>query len=114
VTSTFPAPDSLRRATPDTVVCRCEDVTLGEVEEAARLGADSVTALKAWCRAGQGPCQSRTCGTLLAAAIARIRGTPLADAGRPSVRPPIRPVLLERVAAAAPAPPGAPGGASPR
>lgn len=105
VTGAFPAPDPLRWAAPETIVCRCEDVTLGEVEDAARSGADSVTALKAWCRAGQGPCQSRTCGTLLAAAVARARGTPLAEAGRASVRPPIRPVPVGRVAEA--------GGATP-
>ncbi len=98
VTSSFPAPDGLRWAARDTVICRCEEVTLGEVEDAARAGADSVTALKAWCRVGHGPCQGRTCGTLVAAALARARGIPLRDAGALSVRPPIRPVTVGAIA----------------
>lgn len=102
VTATFPSPDPVRWAHVDTILCRCEDVTYGEVEDAARAAADSVTSLKAWCRAGQGPCQSRTCGTLLAATIARARHTPESAAGFTSARPPIRPVPLGVVAASVP------------
>jgi len=99
VTTTFPPPDPVRWAHADTILCRCEDVTYGEVEDAALRAADSVTSLKAWCRAGQGPCQSRTCGTLLAATIARARRVPEGEVGHASARPPIRPVSLGTVAA---------------
>lgn len=48
---------------PDTVVCRCEEVSRGEVEEA--IGARDVggaRSLKLVCRAGLGLCQGRVCG----------------------------------------------------
>jgi NADPH-dependent 2,4-dienoyl-CoA reductase/sulfur reductase-like enzyme len=47
-------------AGPDTVVCRCEDVRLGELrpEWSARQA-------KLYTRAGMGPCQGRVCGAAL-------------------------------------------------
>jgi hypothetical protein len=47
-------------ATPDTIVCRCEDVTLGALapEWPARQA-------KLYTRAGMGPCQGRVCGAAM-------------------------------------------------
>ncbi|MEN3751697.1 (2Fe-2S)-binding protein [Mangrovibacter sp. SLW1] len=42
---------------PQTVVCRCEDVTRAEIEQACEAGAHDVNQLKAWTRCGMGPCQ---------------------------------------------------------
>jgi NADPH-dependent 2,4-dienoyl-CoA reductase/sulfur reductase-like enzyme len=51
----------------DTIVCRCEETTYGELKSAA---ADPVTpgphALKLGTRAGLGPCQGRMCGPAVA------------------------------------------------
>ena len=46
----------------DTVVCRCEDVTRREIEEAVAQGAREVNQLKHFTRCGMGPCQGRVCG----------------------------------------------------
>ena len=51
---------------PDTVVCRCEDVTRGEIESALNDGACDVNQLKSWTRCGMGPCQGRMCGDSVA------------------------------------------------
>jgi NADPH-dependent 2,4-dienoyl-CoA reductase/sulfur reductase-like enzyme len=68
-------------AGPDTIVCRCEDVTLG-----ALSGYDGWRAAKLQTRCGMGPCQGRVCGP----AVEFLLGwTP------DSVRPPIFPVRVE-------------------
>src|SRR5262249_54835535 len=53
-----------------TVLCRCEEVTLGETLHAVREGALHVDEVKAWTRVGMGRCQGRMCGPALAHLIA--------------------------------------------
>lgn len=82
---------------PDTVVCRCEDVTRAEIDAAAFDGARDLNQLKAWTRCGMGPCQGRSCGDVAGALLARHAG------GREAVgcftgRAPLRPVSLADVA----------------
>ncbi|OIJ99950.1 FAD/NAD(P)-binding oxidoreductase [Streptomyces sp. MUSC 14] len=68
----------------DTVVCRCEEVTAGEVRTAARtLGATDLRSAKLLTRAGMGWCQGRMC----APAVAGLTGCPLAAGRRPFARP---------------------------
>lgn len=48
---------------PGTTVCRCEEVTAGEIIEAREnLGARDARTLKSFTRAGMGWCQGRVCG----------------------------------------------------
>ena len=79
---TFALRDELKNlATPETIVCRCEDVTLD------RLRAhDSWRAAKLQTRCGMGPCQGRICGASLEF---------LLDWQTESVRPPVFPVRVE-------------------
>ncbi|MGQ9595626.1 MAG: (2Fe-2S)-binding protein, partial [Anaerolineae bacterium] len=42
------------------IICRCEEVTKGEILEAIRDGCDSVIWIKRKTRAGMGLCQGRT------------------------------------------------------
>jgi NADPH-dependent 2,4-dienoyl-CoA reductase/sulfur reductase-like enzyme len=74
-------------ATPETIVCRCEDVTVGQIE--AHGGWRSA---KLQTRCGMGTCQGRTCG---AAAQFLFGWT------NSSVRPPILPVRVGTLADAA-------------
>src|SRR5699024_4085175 len=48
-------------AEADTVVCRCEDVTYGQLE-----GYHTGREMKLVSRCGMGPCQGRICGTAIA------------------------------------------------
>lgn len=49
--------------TPETVVCRCEEVTYGSLCGAhTELGADDARSLKSFARPGMGWCQGRVCG----------------------------------------------------
>jgi NADPH-dependent 2,4-dienoyl-CoA reductase/sulfur reductase-like enzyme len=93
-----PPPGLSAVTTDDTLICRCEEVTAGEVRAAIRQGAVTLDALKTRTRVGQGPCQGRTCGPILARMIAQEAGQRVADAGLFSVRPPVKPVPVAALA----------------
>ena len=76
----------------DPIVCRCEEVTLSQVERAIDEGYDTLEELKRHLRMGMGPCQGRTCLPLLARILARETGRPLEEVmGEVSIRPPLAP-----------------------
>ena len=75
----------------DVAVCRCEDVTRGDIEAALDEGARQIGQLKAWTRCGMGPCQGRFCGPAVEA-LAGLRGIASADFGPMVARAPLRPV----------------------
>jgi len=54
----------------DTVVCRCEEVTVARLRAAIDLGADDVRSVKLLARPGMGWCQGRICGQAVAALTA--------------------------------------------
>ncbi|MGE5617713.1 MAG: NAD(P)/FAD-dependent oxidoreductase [Sphingomonadaceae bacterium] len=89
-----PRPGIYQLAEPDTPLCRCEEVTVGEVRAAIRRGADSLRALKMWTRVGMGPCQGRICANLIAHLLAQETGRPLKELLQTTPRPPIKPVPL--------------------
>jgi NADPH-dependent 2,4-dienoyl-CoA reductase/sulfur reductase-like enzyme len=82
---------------PDTIVCRCEDVTRAEIDAAAREGARDINQLKAWTRCGMGPCQGRTCGDVAGSLLAQHVGA-RQDVGYFTGRAPLRPISLAEVA----------------
>lgn len=82
---------------PEAVVCRCEDVTRAEIDDAAREGARDLNQLKAWTRCGMGPCQGRTCGDVAGALLALHAGSREA-VGCFTGRAPLRPVSLSELA----------------
>ncbi len=81
-----------------TIVCRCEEITAGQIRQVARLGATGPNQAKAYLRAGMGPCQGRMCGTTVAAVIARERGIPTAQAGTLRSRAPFKPLTVGELA----------------
>ncbi|MFI6781646.1 NAD(P)/FAD-dependent oxidoreductase [Micromonospora sp. NPDC050276] len=86
-----------------TTVCRCEDVTAGDLRSAVRLtGSRGVRSLKLTTRAGLGICQGRTCGQAVEEILASATGPAgLLDAGRTANRPLAVPLRLGELAAAA-------------
>lgn len=76
---------------PETVVCRCEDVTRAEIDDALATGAVDLNQLKSWTRAGMGPCQGRMCGETVGALAAATLGDRV-KAGAWTGRAPLRPV----------------------
>ncbi len=94
-----PLPGLYELATPQTIVCRCEDVTAQRVRAAAALHGSSLRAIKMGCRAGMGPCQARICGPSLQA-IANSR--PDQEMDRPIVQVPLKVVRSGTIVAAPP------------
>jgi thioredoxin reductase/bacterioferritin-associated ferredoxin len=81
-----------------TLVCRCEEITAGQIREAVALGALSPSQVKAQTRAGMGPCQGRMCGLTVAEIIAASRQVMLPEVGHTRVRPPLKPITLGQLA----------------
>ncbi|WP_329003987.1 2Fe-2S iron-sulfur cluster-binding protein [Kribbella sp. NBC_00709] len=81
----------------DTLVCRCEEVTRGELEAVAEeRGLDDGRAMKLSSRAGLGMCQGRVCSRTVAALLAAPGDVP-----KPSMKRPIAvPVRLRDLAQA--------------
>lgn len=74
-------------ATPDTTVCRCENVKAGEIEDVLKDGHRSLNAIKRNIRAGMGWCGGRTCLPSVAA-LAELHGAaPEMMTPRPMARP---------------------------
>jgi len=84
-------------ADASTVVCRCEEVTLAELEDAVETSAD-VSVVKGLTRAGMGLCQGRNCQRHIAALVARRHGLPLASVAPATPRLPVRPVPIGAIA----------------
>ncbi|MFM7463679.1 MAG: (2Fe-2S)-binding protein, partial [Actinomycetota bacterium] len=72
------------------IVCRCEEVTAGEIRESAhQLGADSARTAKLFTRAGMGLCQGRICQRNVKEIIDFVRSDvkSASDPNRETVRP---------------------------
>ncbi len=85
-----------------TVVCRCEEVTTGEIRHAiADLGASDPRAVKMYARPGMGLCQGKVCGYAVSAmaSAAGDREPTVADLRGIAGRPIAQPVTLGDVAA---------------
>jgi NADPH-dependent 2,4-dienoyl-CoA reductase/sulfur reductase-like enzyme len=76
------------------VVCRCEEVTAGQIRRYVELGCLGPNQTKAFGRCGMGPCQGRFCGLTVTEIIAAARGTAPGEVGYYRIRPPIKPVML--------------------
>lgn len=95
-----PAPQFLAPRQDETIICRCEEVTAGQVRDTAiRLGVTGPNQMKAFLRCGMGPCQGRLCGPTVVELIAEANGTTPAEVGYYRLRPPVKPVTLAGFAA---------------
>jgi len=93
------APRPQLYAPPDeTLVCRCEEVTAGELRARAIEGRPGPNQLKAFTRAGMGPCQGRQCGYSMAHIVAAAQGRSVEEVGFYRIRPPLKPVTLGELA----------------
>ncbi len=78
----------------NTIICRCEGVTLGEIRELIRSGYTTLDEIKRISRAGMGPCQGRTCRQLIMQEITKATGQNMEDMTMTTFRPPTKPIKL--------------------
>jgi NAD(P)H-nitrite reductase large subunit len=84
-------------ARDDTILCRCEEVTLGEVKAAVAAGARTIGEVKMITRSGMGNCQGKMCERSVAGAIVQELVRELVSperVGMYSIRPPLHPLPI--------------------
>ena len=81
-----------------TLVCRCEELTAGQIRKAIAQGARHPAQIKGQTRAGMGPCQGRMCAATIAELIADSCSLDIATLGIQRVRTPLQPMTIEQLA----------------
>lgn len=94
----YPPARAFAEIADDVVICRCEEATAGDIRQAAKLGAQGPNQLKAFSRAGMGPCQGRMCAMTAADILAEAQGRDVADIGLIRTRMPISPITVGEMA----------------
>jgi NADPH-dependent 2,4-dienoyl-CoA reductase/sulfur reductase-like enzyme len=96
----YTAPElSYRLADSDTIVCRCESVTAGDLQRDLATTVQSAGALKRVTRAGMGKCQGRYCGPVLIALASEHSGQPIDPYSGFLSQVPFKPTSIATIAA---------------
>lgn len=82
----------------DIIICRCEDVTLQQIEDLLDQGYSTFEDLKRLLRVGMGPCQANTCGHLIQREISKYFNKKMEEVPIHKVRPMTTGVLLKMIA----------------
>ena len=77
-----------------TVICRCEEITLKEIKETVERFQCSAREVKLRTRAGMGPCGGRTCRCMIDRIVEQLGDRPISNEVSLSYRPPVRPVTF--------------------
>ena len=85
-------------AHPDTIVCRCEEVSLAAIEAGLDDEIATAGALKRTTRAGMGRCQGRYCGSIAVELVARRRNSAVDEFSYFAPRVPFRPLPVSAIA----------------
>lgn len=85
-------------ATPDTIVCRCEEVRLAHLDRALSGGAGTLGAVKRETRLGMGRCQGRACVPVAVERLAGVTGRAPEPGDGFAPRAPARPVTVGALA----------------
>lgn len=88
----------LARIPDEVIICRCEEVTAGEIRNVIAEGITSINEIKALTRVGMGPCQGRMCMPIIAEMVSIETKRPVEEVGFFAPRPPIKPIPLVGVA----------------
>ncbi len=82
----------------ETIVCRCEAVTVREIRKVAALGCMGPNQGKAFTRCGMGPCMGRQCGNTVSQLFADYLASEVDEIGHYRIRPPVRPLTVGHLA----------------
>ncbi len=88
----IPAPDD------DVIVCRCEEITKGEIRRAVHDGMFTLTEIRRYLRTGMGLCQGQTCTKLVKGIVARELNVRPAELREATGRAPMRPIEMNILA----------------
>ena len=82
------------RPDDDLIVCRCEEITKGEIRKAVHEGMFTMTEVRRFLRPGMGLCQGKTCGRIVKGVIAAELGQRPAELDDCTARGPARTVTV--------------------
>lgn len=85
----------VKAADDDIIICRCEEITKGEIRKAVHDGMYTIAELRRYLRNGMGLCQGQTCGRLVKGIVARELGVSPAEIEPATSRSPMRPVEMK-------------------
>jgi NADPH-dependent 2,4-dienoyl-CoA reductase/sulfur reductase-like enzyme len=89
----FPFPAQWAAQAPDNLIlCRCEEISVGDVRAVVDEGHWEINRVKAHCRVGMGRCQGRMCGLAAAEIVAERSGRGIENVGRLRGQAPIKPL----------------------
>ena len=97
-----PPPADWATSAPDElIVCRCEEITAGDLRACVRdTGLQDINRLKALTRIGMGRCQGRMCAPAASRLLAIAAGCTLAEVGRLRGQAPVKPLPIRLLAEA--------------
>jgi NAD(P)H-nitrite reductase large subunit len=78
----------------DMIVCRCEEITKGEIRRAIHDGMFNIHEIRRFLRCGMGLCQGQTCARLVKTIVARELGISPAELEDATGRAPMRPIEM--------------------
>lgn len=78
----------------DMIICRCEEITKGEIRRAVHDGMFTLTEIRRYLRTGMGLCQGQTCSKLVKGIVVRELGISPAELEPASSRAPMRPTEM--------------------
>ena len=93
-----PAGEYVPREVDDILICRCEEVSKGDIRRAIHAGLRTMNEIKRETRLGMGLCQGQTCTRIARGFIARELGIAPGEVGMPTPRTPARPVAMPVIA----------------
>lgn len=96
----WPLTQNVQHLTDDTIICRCERVTAGQIRQLIREGYRDINEIKAVTRAGMGACGGKTCTNLIYS-LFRQEGIQFEQVTNHTLRPIFIEVPLEKFAGAA-------------
>lgn len=79
----------------DMIVCRCEEITKGQIRKAVHEGMYTLTEIRKYLRTGMGLCQGQTCSKLVKGIVARELKVSPAELEPASSRAPMRPIEMK-------------------
>ena len=89
-------------ADDDLIICRCEEITKGQIRAAIAAGMGTLNGIKRVSRAGMGLCQGQTCQRLVTQILCAELGLSPAEVEPTTARPPTRPIPLDLLATGSP------------
>ena len=79
----------------DMIICRCEEITKGEIRRAVHDGMFTMPEIRRYLRCGMGLCQGQTCSRLVKSIVAAEQKVSPAEIIPATSRGPIRPTEMK-------------------